>query len=78
MKTAVSIPDKLFADAEKLAKRLKKSRSKLYAEALAAYTARYDEDAITEAINRAYEEPDPELDAFASEASRRVLEQVEW
>jgi metal-responsive CopG/Arc/MetJ family transcriptional regulator len=34
MKTAVSIPDRIFREAERHARRSKKSRSQLYAEAL--------------------------------------------
>jgi hypothetical protein len=30
MKTAISIPDAIFAEAERLARRLEKSRSELY------------------------------------------------
>ncbi len=56
MKTAVSIPDDVFEAAERLAKRLKKPRSVLYAEAVAQYLARHDSDAVTEAMNAACEE----------------------
>ncbi len=81
MKTAISIPDKVFAEAELLAKRLKKSRSQLYSEAVSAYIARYDEDAITESWNRVLSDPeaaDPELDAFVAAWARRTLERTEW
>jgi hypothetical protein len=37
MKTAISIPDDVFADAERLARRLKKSRSELYSRAIREY-----------------------------------------
>jgi metal-responsive CopG/Arc/MetJ family transcriptional regulator len=37
LKTAVSIPDRLFEAAERLAKRLSMSRSELYSEAVANY-----------------------------------------
>ena len=47
MKTAISIPDSLFAAAERLADRLGMSRSELYRTALAAFVARHDEDEIT-------------------------------
>ena len=40
MKTAVSVPDELFEAAERQAERTKKSRSQLYAEAIAEYLAR--------------------------------------
>jgi metal-responsive CopG/Arc/MetJ family transcriptional regulator len=81
MKTAISIPDDVFREADKLAKRLKKSRSQLYSEAVAEYTARYDEDEITASINRVLDDPeaaDPELDAIITAVGRRVLLETEW
>ena len=78
MKTAISIPDEVFAEADRLAKRQKKSRSKLYADAVAEYVARHDDDSITEAINRVLDEIGDEADPFLAEASRRVLERSEW
>lgn len=38
MKVAVSIPDPVFAEAERLGKALRVSRSRLYADALIAYS----------------------------------------
>jgi metal-responsive CopG/Arc/MetJ family transcriptional regulator len=84
MKTAVSIPDDVFEDAERLANRLKVSRSRLYADAVRDYVKRRDPDAITAAMNRALDAAtaDPEsLDAdrrFVSAAAARTLTQVEW
>ena len=81
MKTAISIPDEVFQKAERLAQRLKKSRSQLYSEAVAEYTARHSDDEITESWNRALEEPgreDEEEAAFVREAARRTLERTEW
>ncbi|MGI8661404.1 MAG: ribbon-helix-helix protein, CopG family [Thermoleophilaceae bacterium] len=40
MKTAVSIPDALFAEADELARRVGRSRSQVYRETLAEYVAR--------------------------------------
>jgi len=42
MKTAVSIPDELFRRADELGRRLGKSRSQIYREALADYVALRD------------------------------------
>ena len=63
MKTTVSIPDALFAEAEQFARSQGLSRSKLYARALEAYLlqARRDE-AVTEAFNRICETEDSTLD----------------
>jgi hypothetical protein len=81
MKTAVSLPDNVFAEAERLAKRMKKSRSQLYAEAIKEYILNHDPDEITESWNRLYNDPDaadPELDAFVAAWARRTLERTEW
>ena len=78
MKTAISIPDKIFHDAERLSRRLKKSRSQIYAEAVTEYIARHDPEAVTEAMNRVCEEMTEYLDPAISAAARRALEDVEW
>jgi metal-responsive CopG/Arc/MetJ family transcriptional regulator len=41
MKTAVSIPDEVFESAERLARRMKKSRSRLFSDAVREYVARH-------------------------------------
>lgn len=60
MKTAVSIPDDVFEKGEKAAKRLKMSRSELYAKALEAYVDAHTPDAITESWNAMLAEMAPE------------------
>jgi metal-responsive CopG/Arc/MetJ family transcriptional regulator len=78
MKTAVSIPDEVFEKAERLARRLKKSRSELFSRALAEYVARHAPDHVTEAINQVCAEIGVEPDPFTSAAARRTLKSVEW
>jgi metal-responsive CopG/Arc/MetJ family transcriptional regulator len=78
MKTAVSIPDEVFEGAERLARRTKKSRSRLFRDALTEYLARHTPDEVTEAMNRACSEIGTEHDPFVSTATRRVLERSEW
>ena len=78
MKTAVSIPDEVFQGAERLARRAKKSRSRLYGDALKEYLARHSPDEITEAMNRACAEVGDTRDPFVSVAARRILERSEW
>ena len=78
MKTAISIPDDVFQEAERYARRAKKSRSKLYGEALAEYLARHAPDATTEAMNNVYAEVDQTPDPFVTRAGRRILERTEW
>lgn len=78
MKTAVSIPDHVFEDAERLVTELKTTRSQLYSRALQEFVARHAPDRLTEAMNRVLDEVGTEVDEFTKEASRQVLERVEW
>ena len=78
MKTAISIPDKVFRDAEQLSRRLKKSRSQMYTEAVTEYVARHDPEAVTDAMNRLCKALDTQPDPGISGAARRTLESVEW
>ena len=78
MKTAVSIPDEVFEGAERLARRTKRSRSRLFSDALKEYLARHTPDQVTEAMDRAIDELGDSDDTFVSSATRRVLEQSKW
>ena len=78
MKIAVSIPDDLFNEAERLAHRSKKSRSEIYKLALQDYVARHSSDKLTEAMNRACAETDEKADEFASRAAQHILQHVKW
>jgi metal-responsive CopG/Arc/MetJ family transcriptional regulator len=78
MKTAVSIPNDLFELAERMARRTRKSRSRLFSDALREYVARRSPDKITEAMDLALAEIGEPKDPFISVASRRRMEQVEW
>jgi predicted transcriptional regulator len=78
MKTAISLPDETFARAERLARRLKKSRSELYREALAEYLARHDADAVAAAMDAVAGRLDTRPSAFVQAAARRALARTEW
>ena len=78
MKTAVSIPNDVFKNAEQLARRLKTSRSALYARALVEFIARHDVDQVTELMNAALEEVGANEAEFAIDASTRRLQSSEW
>ena len=78
MKTAISIADEVFKRAEYYARRQKKSRSELYAEAISEYLARHDADAFTEAMNKTVKEVGQSIDPFVREVARRTLRRTEW
>ena len=78
MKTAVSLPDDLFEQAERFARRARKSRSQLYGEALREYVARHSNDEVTEAMDRVVAEVGAERDPFDVIAARRALGRSAW
>ncbi|MBS1849161.1 MAG: ChpI protein [Actinobacteria bacterium] len=58
MKTAVSLPDELFDDAERLADQLGLSRSELYARALSSFLETQEDDPVTAALDALADEVD--------------------
>ena len=78
MKTAVSIPDDVFQDAERLASRLQTSRSKLYARALAEFVARHDDDRITALMDQAIHEAGENGNTFLDMAAKQTVQRAEW
>jgi len=78
MKTAVSIPDEIFARAERLALQKRRSRSEVYAAALDEYLARRAPDGVTAAMNRVCDGIGGSDDAFLTAAGVRVFANTEW
>jgi metal-responsive CopG/Arc/MetJ family transcriptional regulator len=78
MKTAISIPDDLFAAADALANRLGMSRSGLIAAALAEYVAKHRASKVTDRLDAVYSTEANELDAGLKEAQRRTLGRQQW
>jgi metal-responsive CopG/Arc/MetJ family transcriptional regulator len=78
MKTAVSIPDKLFRSADALAKRLGMSRSQLYATALADFMSRRQSQQVKERLDAIYGEEESALDPTILELQKKSLPPEEW
>lgn len=78
MKTAVSVPNEVFERAERLARRLKLSRSELYSRALREYLGRHSPDEVTQALDAVCEDLGTGADEFVREAGRRVLRATDW
>jgi predicted transcriptional regulator len=78
MKTAISLPDDVFKEAERFARQSRKTRSQLYSEAITEYLARHAPDDVTERMNRVCDRIEPQRDSFASEAARQLLSKETW
>jgi metal-responsive CopG/Arc/MetJ family transcriptional regulator len=78
MKTAVSIPDEVFASADALAEELGVSRSELYARAVAEYVAKHQGAEITARLNQVYAaESEEDLDDELRRAQARSIAEEE-
>lgn len=78
MKTAISLPDSVFAEAEALAKQLGLSRSELYTKALQAYLRKYNQNLILNKLNQVYEQESSELDPVLSKMQFMSLPSEDW
>jgi hypothetical protein len=78
MKTAISLPDPLFDAADRLAKRLRMSRSELYARAVEAYLRAHEHDGVTETLDALYSKQPSALDPAVKRSRNRVLRRDAW
>jgi metal-responsive CopG/Arc/MetJ family transcriptional regulator len=78
MKTAVSMPDNLFRQAEAAARRLRVSRSRLYATALAEFLDRQQTNTVTERLNELYSRQPARVDAALHRAQIKSLDKNSW
>ena len=79
MKTAVSVPDDLFAQVDRLARRSRRSRSEVYSAALREYVARHAPDEVTAGLDAALADiGESGANPFVSAAARRALDATEW
>jgi predicted transcriptional regulator len=79
MKTAVSVPDDLFAQVDRLARRSRRSRSEVYRAALREYVARHAPDEVTASLDRIVAEVGQPADSpFAAAAARLSFASAEW
>jgi len=77
MKTAISVSDDIFQLTEKLAKRLKVSRSKVFAMGVKKLAEEYD-DQVTAKLNDFYEKEKAEIDPVIMKMAALSLPKDEW
>ena len=78
MKTAVSVPDELFRKAEAAARRLRVSRSRLYATAISEFLERQNSNAVTERLNEVYSHEASGVDPAFYRAQLKSLDKEPW
>ncbi len=76
MKTAISLPDELFAEAEEVSEELQVSRSELYARALREFLEKRSNARLTKKINEVCAEVDTGIDSQTERAQFEVLSET--
>jgi metal-responsive CopG/Arc/MetJ family transcriptional regulator len=78
MKIAISVPNDVFELSEKLAKKLKVSRSKIFAMGVKKLAEEYDEEELTARVNAVGEKVDTSLDPSIKKYQSRIIKREKW
>lgn len=78
MKTAISLPNDVFQMSERLAKKLRISRSAVFAMGVKKLGEEYDDENITENLNRVYSKEKAEIDPVIMQMAALSLPKEEW
>ena len=83
MKIAISVPESVFRDVKEAAEKQKRSRSKIFVEAVREYLTKLESRRVLERLNDVYAAPETkeERDVRKSELDlykRTVLKKEEW
>jgi metal-responsive CopG/Arc/MetJ family transcriptional regulator len=78
MKVAISLPDPVFSAAEKLAQRLRVSRSQLYAQAIEEYLGKRQDALVTERLNAVHATVQEPLDPALAAAQLGAIGREAW
>ncbi|OHD75484.1 MAG: hypothetical protein A3J97_13215 [Spirochaetes bacterium RIFOXYC1_FULL_54_7] len=78
MKTAISISDEVFLEAEQTAHQLGLSRSRMYSLAIVEFIQSHNPDAITAKLNEVYSTVDSRLEDDLIQANYDLLSLDDW
>ena len=78
MKTAISIPDKVFTSADQMARKLKLSRSQLYARAVEEFVAEHTCRSVREKLDQVYAAESSALDPAVTRAQAAAATREDW
>ena len=78
MKTAISVPDEVFARVDRFARRNKISRSAVFAAAAEEYVQNHQRKGVTERLNELYSKESSSLDPVLSKLQSKSLSSGTW
>lgn len=78
MKTAISVSDDIFELSERLAKKLKVSRSRIFAMGVKKLGEEFDEESLIAKINAVCDKVDTSLDPPLRQYQSRMIKRENW
>ncbi|MGH9397022.1 MAG: hypothetical protein ACRD18_09270 [Terriglobia bacterium] len=78
MKTAVSIPDPIYIEAERMSRRLRIPRSQLYAKAVEAFLTAHRGEGVSESLNAVYKNETSDLDPAVASLQDLSISREDW
>ena len=78
MKTAISIPDRVFDQAEKFARHRNLSRSALFTAAVTEYLDTHSREDVTAKLNAVYAQEDSSLDPTLTQIQNQSVDTEDW
>ena len=78
MKTAISIPDKVFSSADSLARKLKISRSELYTKAVEQFVTEHARIDVREKLDQVYAAEPSTMDPALAGAQSASIGREDW
>jgi hypothetical protein len=78
MKTAISVPNDVFELSERLAKKLKVSRSQIFAMGVKKLGEEFEKDEVTAKLNEFYGKEKAEIDPVIMKMAALSLPKDEW
>jgi len=73
MKVAISVPDRVYRAADRVARRMRVPRSRVYVQALEAFLAAASEEDITRRLDEVYGQEAESVDPFLQAAAKATL-----
>jgi len=73
MKVAISVPDRVHRDADRVARRMRVPRSRIYVKAMEAFLAAVSEEDVTRRLDEVYGAQTGPADPFLAAAARATL-----
>jgi metal-responsive CopG/Arc/MetJ family transcriptional regulator len=73
MKVAISVPDRVFEEADSLAKRLRVSRSRVYSQAVQEFVKKHRDQRVLESLDAVYGRESSDVDPLLTDLQARAL-----